>query len=116
MTSTNFRRASAWTVLAIALAQSPSLAAAQTATDIAQPAPEAATEQHEVVVTGSRIPRTDLTAASMVQDTFPGLGGMIILVREEDAESARNVITEGTSLPDDDTAEFQITEEPEQKP
>ena len=59
---------------------------------------------------------SDLTAASMVQDTFPGLGGMIILVREEDAESARNVITEGTSLPDDDTAEFQITEEPEQKP
>jgi hypothetical protein len=52
----------------------------------------------------------------MVQDTFPGLGGMIILVREEDAESARNVIAEGTSLPDDDTAEFQITEEPEQKP
>src|SRR5437763_15888107 len=59
---------------------------------------------------------SDLTAASMVQDTFPGLGGMIILVREEDAESARNVIAEGTSLPDDDTAEFQITEEPEQKP
>jgi len=59
---------------------------------------------------------SDLTAASMVQDTFPGPGGMIILVREEDAESARNVIAEGTSLPDDDTAEFQITEEPEQKP
>jgi hypothetical protein len=51
-----------------------------------------------------------------VQDTFPGLGGMIILVREEDAEAARNVIAERTSLPDDDTAEFQITEEPEQKP
>lgn len=69
MTSTNFRRASAWTVLAIALAQSPSLAAAQTATDIAPPAPEAATEQHEVVVTGSRIPRTDLTATSPVAST-----------------------------------------------
>ncbi|MBV8238705.1 MAG: TonB-dependent receptor plug domain-containing protein, partial [Sphingomonas sp.] len=69
MTSTNFRRASAWTVLAIALAQSPSLAAAQTATDTAQPAPEAATEQHEVVVTGSRIPRTDLTATSPVAST-----------------------------------------------
>src|SRR5947209_18353954 len=59
---------------------------------------------------------SDLTAASMVQDTFPGLGGMIILVRDEDAESARNVITKGSSLTDDDTAEFQITEEPEQKP
>lgn len=72
MKSTNFRRASAWTVLAIALAQSPSLAAAQTATgatDIAQAAPEAASEQHEVVVTGSRIPRTDLTATSPVAST-----------------------------------------------
>ena len=58
---------------------------------------------------------SDLTSASLVQDTFPGLGGMIILVREEDAEAARNVIAERTSLPDDDTAEFQITEEPEQK-
>src|SRR5947207_8914571 len=54
---------------------------------------------------------SDLTSASLVQDTFPGLGGMIILVREEDAEAARNVIAERTSLPDDDTAEFQITEE-----
>jgi hypothetical protein len=59
---------------------------------------------------------SDLTAASMVQDTFPGLGGMIILVREEDAQAARNAIAQHTSLPDDDTAEFQITEEPEQKP
>jgi len=58
---------------------------------------------------------SDLTSASLVQDTFPGLGGMIILVREEDAEAARNVIAERRSLPDDDTAEFQITEEPEQK-
>ena len=38
---------------------------------------------------------SDLTSASMVQDTFPGLGGMIILVREEDAEAARNVIARG---------------------
>jgi hypothetical protein len=59
---------------------------------------------------------SDLTSASLVQDTFPGLGGMIILVREADAEEARNVIAERTSLPDDDTAEFDITEEPEQKP
>ena len=59
---------------------------------------------------------SDFTSASLVQDTFPGLGGMIILVREEDAQAARNVIAERTSLPDDDTAEFQITEEPEQKP
>jgi hypothetical protein len=59
---------------------------------------------------------SDLMSASLVQDTFPGLGGMIILVREEDAEAARQVIAERTPLPDDDTAELEITEEPEQKP
>ena len=36
----------------------------------------------------------DLTSASLLQDAFPGLGGMIILVREEDAEKARNLIAE----------------------
>jgi len=60
---------------------------------------------------------SDLTAASMVQDAFPGLGGMIILVREEDAEQARKVIAESSQLPadDDETAEIQITEEPPPK-
>ena len=38
---------------------------------------------------------SDLTSASLVQDAFPGLGGMIILVREEDAEAARGLIAEG---------------------
>lgn len=57
---------------------------------------------------------SDLTAASMVQDTFPGLGGMIILVREEDAESARRVIAEHPTLSDDDeTDEVQTTDEPQ---
>lgn len=61
---------------------------------------------------------SDLTSASLVQDAFPGLGGMIILVREEDAEAARQVIADRTSLPqdDDETAEIEITEEPPQKP
>src|SRR5579862_8119581 len=36
---------------------------------------------------------SDLTSASLLQDAFPGLGGMIILVREEDAEQARALIT-----------------------
>ena len=55
----------------------------------------------------------DLTAASMVQDTFPGLGGMIILVREEDAAAARRVIADHPTLSDDDdTDEVQTTEEP----
>ena len=60
---------------------------------------------------------SDLTAASMVQDTFPGLGGMIILVREEDAEEARRAIAERQSLPEDDdsTAEIDISGVPPQK-
>jgi len=36
----------------------------------------------------------DLASASLLQDAFPGLGGMIILVREEDAEKARSLIAE----------------------
>ena len=58
---------------------------------------------------------SDLTSASLVQDTFPGLGGMIILVREEDADAARAAIAERPALPDDDTAEIDIIEEPPQK-
>lgn len=60
---------------------------------------------------------SDLTSASLVQDAFPGLGGMIILVREEDAEAARQVIAEHQTLPqdDDETAEIEIIEEPPQK-
>jgi putative signal transducing protein len=62
---------------------------------------------------------SDLTAAAMVQDMFPGLGGMIILVRQEDAERARRLIAEQRRTPlgdDDETAEIEITEEPPQKP
>lgn len=60
---------------------------------------------------------SDLTAAAMLQDTFPGLGGMIILVREEDAQEARNVIAENRrSIPEDDeTAEIEAMEDPPQK-
>jgi len=58
---------------------------------------------------------SDLTSASLVQDAFPSLGGMLILVREEDAETARRVIAEGRrSAPaadDDATAEIAIIEE-----
>ena len=36
----------------------------------------------------------DLKSGSLLQDAFPGLGGMIILVREEDAEKARSLIEE----------------------
>jgi Putative prokaryotic signal transducing protein len=60
---------------------------------------------------------SDLTSASLVQDAFPGLGGMLILVREEDAEAAQRVIAEGLQSPanDDETAEIPIIEEPPQK-
>ena len=42
---------------------------------------------------------SDLTSGSLVQETFPGLGGMIILVREEDAERARRLIAESRQSP-----------------
>lgn len=60
---------------------------------------------------------SDLTAAAMLQDMFPGLGGMIILVREEDAAAARKLIEEyrQSTLDDDETAEIEIMEEPPQK-
>ena len=37
---------------------------------------------------------SDLKSGSFIQDAFPGLGGMVILVREEDAEKARSLIAE----------------------
>jgi len=59
---------------------------------------------------------SDLTSASLVQDTFPGLGGMLILVREEDAETARNLIADykrsaaSSELSDDETAEIKVAD------
>jgi hypothetical protein len=46
----------------------------------------------------------DLTSGSLVQETFPGLGGMIILVREEDAEKARGLIAAYRRSPGSDDA------------
>ena len=63
---------------------------------------------------------SDLTAAAMVQDMFPGLGGMIILVREQDAETARKLIEEFRQPPpadeEDETAEIDIIEDPSKQP
>src|SRR5580700_1829416 len=47
----------------------------------------------------------DLASASLLQEAFPGLGGMIILVREEDAEKARNLIAESRQQPSADADE-----------
>ncbi len=70
---------------------------------------------------------SDLTSASLVQDAFPGLGGVILMVREEDADAASALIAEqrqafsgkspsAESSPDDDsTAEIAIMEEPPPK-
>jgi|GEM_PF-2950185 len=40
---------------------------------------------------------SDLASASLLQDAFPGLGGMIILVREEDAQQARELIASSSA-------------------
>ncbi len=60
---------------------------------------------------------SDLTSASLVQEAFPGLGGMIILVREQDAMTARRLIEEyrqpGQPFSDqDETAEIEVIEDP----
>jgi hypothetical protein len=47
---------------------------------------------------------SDLASASLLQEAFPGMGGMIILVREEDAEKARALIAEYRQQPADDDA------------
>ena len=78
-------------------------------------------ESEALVVKGlldSACIESDLTSASLVQDAFPGLGGIILLVREEDADAARRVIAEGRrSAPDEDvTAEIPAIEEPPMKP
>ena len=51
----------------------------------------------------------DLKSIDAVQDAFPGVGGSIILVREEDAGEAEKIIAEYRKLPpldDDETAEI----------
>jgi hypothetical protein len=54
----------------------------------------------------------DLTSLDAQQEILPGVGGMIILVREEDADAARKVIQEYRRAPSDDTAEIEISEDP----
>ena len=47
---------------------------------------------------------SEVTAIDAAQDVFPGVGGTIILVREEDANEARRVIAESQALSEvDDT-------------
>ena len=51
---------------------------------------------------------SDLKSIDAVQDAFPGVGGSIILVREEDANEAERIIDAYRKLPplDDETADI----------
>jgi hypothetical protein len=52
---------------------------------------------------------SDLKSIDAVQDAFPGVGGAVILVREEDAEEAGKIIEsyrQSPPLDDDETAEI----------
>ena len=56
---------------------------------------------------------SDITSTEAIQEMFPGVGGTVILVRDEDAEQARQVIEEYRKSPvtDDETAEVDISGE-----
>src|SRR5215470_4609315 len=54
----------------------------------------------------------DMTSVDAVQDMFPGVGGTVILVREEDADAAQRVIEEFRQSPDaDETQEIDLNED-----
>ena len=52
----------------------------------------------------------EVTAIDAAQDVFPGVGGTIVLVREEDADEARRVIAESRELSEGDDTD--VTEGP----
>ena len=59
----------------------------------------------------------DITSLDAPQDILPGVGGTIILVREEDAQEARRLIEEYRRSPaNDDTAEVDISEHTNEPP
>ena len=51
---------------------------------------------------------TDLVATDLSQDAFPGLGGVVLLAREKDADAAAKIIESYRQSPpvDDETAEI----------
>jgi len=53
----------------------------------------------------------DITSLDAPQDILPGVGGTIILVREEDAEEARRVVEEYRQAPEEVEAADGFTEE-----
>ena len=59
----------------------------------------------------------DVTSLDAPQDILPGVGGTIILVREEDAAEALRLIEEYRQSPsNDDTAEVDISEDISEPP
>jgi len=87
-------------------------------TSVAQPNPnenlvkvfDTEQETEAIVVKGlldSAGIESDLKSIDAVQDAFPGVGGSIILVREEDAAEAQKIIETYRKLPplDDETAD-----------
>jgi hypothetical protein len=70
---------------------------------------DAEQENETIVVQGllqSAGIESDLKSIDAVQDTFPGIGGTVLLVREEDAPEAKKIIETYRQLPplDDETA------------
>jgi hypothetical protein len=55
----------------------------------------------------------DMTSVDAIQEMFPGVGGTVILVREQDAAEAQRVIEEYRKTPttDDETAEVDLSED-----
>jgi hypothetical protein len=56
---------------------------------------------------------SDLTSLEAQQDILPGVGGTVILTREEDADKARKLIEEYRRKPEDETAEITIAQDPQ---
>ncbi|MGA8432527.1 MAG: DUF2007 domain-containing protein [Candidatus Sulfotelmatobacter sp.] len=59
---------------------------------------------------------SNLTSTATAQDSFPGLGGVVLMVREEDAEPARRILAEfkqppstDTNADDDETCEINVS-------
>ena len=55
---------------------------------------------------------SDMTSVEAIQDMFPGVGGTVILVRQEDAQQARQLIEDYRQSPDaDETSEIDLSED-----
>lgn len=54
---------------------------------------------------------SDVTALDAPQDILPGVGGTVIVVREEDAEKARHLIEEYRQTPEElETADAELSD------